>query len=89
LKLLTFHGRGRLIVPGLTLEQGESGPISEKLAEQLSGQKLDITITGAPKARGKSRKNTRPKRRASVGAESQPEAQQGEGQPTASTDQEE
>lgn len=92
MKQLTFHGKGTLVVPGHTLAAGESAEISDKVADEITrgNRGLPITITDLPAKSGRKRRATsaEPKRRA-AGATSQPEAREGEGQPPASTDQEE
>jgi hypothetical protein len=82
LKLLSFHGPSHFLeVPGFfTIGRGEAHEIDEHLAEAVfnANPDLDITITDLSADA------------ADVATpESQPEAQEGEGQPTASTDQKE
>ena len=85
MKLLTFDGpKGHLFeVPGFfTIAAGDSHEIDEHVAEAVvrANPKVPLMITDLPKKRG---------HKADAEAESQPEAQQGEGQPTATDPQEE
>ena len=74
MKMLTNAGNGPLVVPGVCkLQPGETFEISDEQAASLAAQPhLRITILDAPVRRPK-----RP-------PVSQPEAHEGEGQPTAS-----
>lgn len=87
MKLLTFYGPGRYLeVPGhFTLALGESHEVDDHLAETLvsANPNVRLLIDDLPAKRAGA------KRRASDGERSQPEAQEGEGQPSATDPQEE
>lgn len=79
MKKLTHVGRGVLVVPGVArLEQGQSEKVSDAVADALARVTPPLKIEiSAVDDDGHS------------DPESQPEAHEGEGQPTASTDQKE
>ena len=82
-KLLTFNGpTARLEVPGFfNIGRGESHPIDDHLLEAIerANPELDLTISDLPKGG---------KKHGTAGA-AQPEAHEGEGQPTAPDPEEE
>ena len=85
MKLLTFHGpKGHFFeVPGFfKIVSGDSHEIDEHLAEAVvrANPEVPLTLTDPPKKAG---------HKAAAEAESQPEAHEGEGQPTATDPQEE
>lgn len=77
MKILTWHGPGVLEVRGhFTLARGESRRVSNDLADTLARANPSLRITVSDDD-------------AAAAGAPQPEAQQGEGQSTPSTDQEE
>ena len=72
MKELTFHGKGILEVPGFCLlKQGESDELPDEIADAVVRANPGLPVTVSPVHK---RRQT-----------SQPEAHEGEGQPTAST----
>ena len=75
MKKLTHDGRGVLVLPGIAwLKQGATVEVSNAVADALERVTPPLKITISAVDDGDS------------DSESQPEAHQGEGQPTASTD---
>lgn len=93
MKQLTFNGKGTLTVPGqFTVKSGESHKIADAAAAELlqANPGLPVTITDLPVKSGPKRRPKGGRRRASPSsATSQPEAHEGEGQPTVSTEEKE
>lgn len=76
MKNLTFHGEGLLEVPGFCLlKQGQSEELPDEIADAVVRANPGLQVTVSPVH----------KRRST----SQPEAHEGEGQPTASTNEKE